>query len=148
MPTGEVKPALPNLIYAGGVARVISQYGDRVFDANNTNFEVESQLVDKTRLRIGIESLFADFRIDLGRSNLDIDPNTGSPLTAGVYKNALGSRGWPSALLYYNNISPCGTLDRLYGEFRIFEIEYGAENKIDKLIADYKKECPDGSIAF
>ena len=147
LPSGSTDPALPTLVYAGAVAQFESRGIVTSLDSTNANFNVSSRGVNQTGLRLDIVSARNNHDVNLRRGSLDIDQNRETPLTVGIYRNALGTP-FPEIGFAHGAGLGCGLSQNLQGEFRIFEIVYNSDGNIDRLVADFKKICPDQTVPW
>lgn len=145
LPEGAPLPSLPELTTAGFVARITNGfiYGssellNQTFTSENANLFLD--LNDGSSRQQGFR-FFVSSVTKTGingsfmRGSLDIDPDQDKPLTPGVYKPAFYSL-WGDVLPSFS-LSPTSDRDEIYGQFRIYEIDYAASGEIEKLIADY-----------
>lgn len=149
LPTGSPTPTLPGstienaLVVVGDDAseRLI---GDQSFSFTNSNASFSlSSFFDTTV--INVISFNQRWSIGFDKPRLDIDPDKNKPLQPGMYENAFGGSNKVSATLRFSaNSTICDT----NGSFNIYEIEYGSDGSLSKLIADFIHRCDTNTSAI
>lgn len=156
IPEGELQPSLPELIAAGGVG--VFEQGDDVVELSSSNGDVavESPGNGSMVTYVWREQGFTGFGFGVAfqRGSLLIDPERDQRLTPGIYRNALRLIDDPSPG-FAENLPPLTQCDSIQdATFRVFEIEYDSNGKVERLKADFERTCNDfpeilrGSINF
>ncbi|MBX2849977.1 MAG: serine protease, partial [Acidiferrobacterales bacterium] len=140
----EPSPSLPELQYAGTIAKLQSQ-SSPLQDSSIETFDRTNSIISITNYNSRQTSVVIDVRssdrlgwsLVLERGGLDADPEKGLPLSVGEYKFALNRKQVANTLSFARGSISCG--DSI-GSFRIYEIEHDLNGVPTKLLADFETD--------